>query len=391
MAVVYHSNNQLLPANQRNADVANLAVNGIAPVMQQRNMAAFRVQGIEACLYNHITAGRICSCQGKHKKINSRLNKDGKADEGFINQILTGTSFGTSQFGVDDSTGAESYVPETASNPKYDLQIPSPEAVQEQQEDELVSLDDIVGSFDAVALGITDSACPVCYGTGFVGGFTLYNGYRKVIPCEDFSLPAQAELKIQNSPFSAISNFATIKIHLPKYVVAIDSFRLLNKMKIIESAAMFIDGKKADYATVMSFCDGKEHTLTFISSTPVEFTHLEIQLNLSKESVYMEVPRLTKSSNLTIIDSTEPFQILLSPNIPHADKLDIVTESMWGKALMIQDVSWHNTKERQMLGWECNARVIQPQELYNFLPRRQRVATKQQTTNAAIGNMFTRF
>ena len=71
--------------------------------------------------------------------------------------------------------------------------------------------------------------------------------------------------------------------------------------------------------------------------------------------------------------------------------MDIITESMWGKALMIQDVSWHNTKERQMLGWECNARVIQQQEIFNFLPRRQRVPYKQQTTNAAIGNMFTRF
>ena len=390
MAVVYHSNNQLLPANQRNADVANFAVNGIAPVMQQRNMAAFRVQGIEACLYNHMTAGRICSCQGKHKKINTRLNKEGKASEGFINQILTGASFGTSQFGVDDSNGAESYVPETAAYPKHDYQVPSPEQQQAQIEDELVSLDDIVGSFDAVALGITDSACPVCYGTGFVGGFTLYNGFRLVLPCEDFSLPATAELRIQNSPFSAVTNFASIKLHLPKGVVSIDAFRLLNKMKLVE-CTMFIDSKKLDYAAVMAHCDGKEHTLTIMSAVPFEFTHLEIQLNLSKESVYMEVPRMTKSSNLSIIDSTEPFQILLSPNIPHADRLDIVTESMWGKALMIQDVSWHNTKERQMLGWECNARVIQQQELFNFLPRRQRVATKQQTTNAAIGNMFARF
>lgn len=390
MAVVYHSNNQLLPANQRNADVAEFALRKIAPVMQQRNMTAFRVQGIEACLYNHITAGRICSCQGKHKKINSRLNKDGKADEGFINKILTGTSFGTSQFGVDDSTGAESYVPDTAANPKYDSLVLSPQQQQVQMDDELVSLDDIVGNFDAVALGITDSACPVCYGTGFVGGFTLYNGYRKVVPCEDFALPAQAELRVQNSPFSVVTNFASVKLYLPKNAIAIDSFRLLNKMKLVD-AVLFIDGKKADYKTVLSACDGKEHTITILSDIPIEFTHLEVQLNLSKESVFMEVPRLTKSSNLTVIDSTEPFQILLSPNIPHADKLDIVTESMWGKALMIQDVSWHNTKERQMLGWECNARVIQPQELYNFLPRRQRVATKQQTTNAAIGNMFTRF
>lgn len=387
MTVVYHSNNQLLPANQRNADVAELAVSGIAPVMQQRNMAAFRVQGIEACLYNHLTAGRICSCQGKNKKINTRLNEEGKASEGFINQILTGASFGTSQFGVIDDD-SEQYIPNVAEYPKYDYQVKSP-----QQTDPLentMSLDDIVGDFDAVALGITDSACPVCYGTGFVGGFSLYNGFRLVIPCEDFSLPADAELRVQNIPFSVITKFASIKARLPKHAVAIDAFRLLNKMQVVD-CAMFIDGVKANYQSVLSFCDGKEHLITMISNSAFEFTHLEIQLNLSKESVFMEVPRMTKASALTVIDSTDPFQILLSPNIPHADKLDIVTESMWGKALMIQDVSWHNTKERQMLGWECNARVIQQQEIFNFLPRRQRVPYKQQTTNASIGNMFTRF
>lgn len=390
MTVVYHSNNQLLPANQRNADVAEQAIKGIAPIMQQRNMAAFRVQGIEACLYNHLTAGRICSCQGKHKKINSRLNKDGKADEGFINQILTGTSFGTSQFGIDDND-LEAYVPETADYPKNDFQVKSPQQTNPiALEEETVSLDDIVGDFDAVALGITDSACPLCYGTGFIGGFSLYNGYRKVIPCEDFTLPADAELFIQKTPFSAKAKFTSVKVFLPKHAVAIDAFRLLNKMQVIQ-CMMFIDGKYADYKTVLSFCDGKEHLITMMSNNEFEFTHLEIQLNLSKESVFMEVPRMTKASALTVIDSTDPFQILLSPNIPHADKLDIITESMWGKALMIQDVSWHNTKERQMLGWECNARVIQQQEIFNFLPRRQRVPYKQQTTNAAIGNMFTRF
>lgn len=390
MTVVYHSNNQLLPANQRNADVAEHAIKGIALVMQQRNMAAFRVQGIEACLYNHLTAGRICSCQGKNKKINSRLNQEGKADEGFINEILTGSSFGTSQFGVDDND-LESYVPETGNYPKNDFQVKSPQQTDPiALEEETLSLDDIVGNFDAVALGITDSACPLCYGTGFVGGFSLYNGYRKVIPCEDFALPADAELYIQKNPFSASTKFASIKLYLPKHAVAIDAFRLLNKMKTL-TCSMFIDGKQADYKTILAHCDGREHLLTILSDKEFEFTHLEIQLNLSRESVFMEVPRMTKASALTVIDSTDPFQILLSPNIPHADKLDIVTESMWGKALMIQDVSWHNTKERQMLGWECNARVIQQQEIFNFLPRRQRVAYKQQTTNAAIGNMFTRF
>lgn len=390
MAVVYHSNNQLLPANQRNADVASFAVSGIASVMQQRNIAAFRVQGIEACLYNHLSSGHICSCQGKSKKINSRLNEDGKASQGFINSILTGETFNTSQFGIDDS-GLESYVPETANYPDRNDFLPSPEETNPDLSGEL-SLDEIVGDFDASALGITDSTCPICFGTGFIGGFSLYNGFRLVIPCEEFSLPADGELLLQNTPFSAKTSYATAEIVLPKGTVSVDAFRLLNGFKLAEDFTVLLDGLPVSTSSVLAKADGRKHIVTIMSaSSRSEFTHLEIQLNLSTESVYMEVPKLNKSSSVSILDSTDPFQILLSPNIPHVDKLDIITESMWGKALMVQDVSWHNTKERQMLGWECNARVVQQQEVFNFLPRRQRIATKQQTTNPAIGNMFTRF
>lgn len=390
MAVVYHSNNQLLPANQRNADVASFAVSGIASVMQQRNIAAFRVQGIDICLYYHLSSGHICSCQGKSKKINSRLNENGKASQGFINGILTGETFNTSQFGIDDS-GLESYVPETANYPDRNDFLPSPEETNPDLSGEL-SLDEIVGDFDASTLGITDSTCPICFGTGFIGGFSLYNGFRLVIPCEEFSLPADGELLLQNTPFSAKTSYATAEIVLPKGTISVDAFRLLNGFKLAEDFTVLLDGLPVSTSTVLAKADGRKHTVTIMSaSNRSEFTHLEIQLNLSVESAYMEVPKLNKSSSVSILDSTDPFQILLSPNIPHVDKLDIITESMWGKALMVQDVSWHNTKERQMLGWECNARVVQQQEVFNFLPRRQRVATKQQTTNPAIGNMFTRF
>ena len=51
------TNNQLLPANQRAADVAANAVEGIMPVLQQRTNAAFRVQGMTAIIYKRLFTG----------------------------------------------------------------------------------------------------------------------------------------------------------------------------------------------------------------------------------------------------------------------------------------------------------------------------------------------
>ena len=112
--------------------------------------------------------------------------------------------------------------------------MPSPEDTNPDLSGDL-SLDEIVGDFDASALGITDSTCPICFGTGYIGGFSLYNGFRLVIPCEEFTLPADGELLIQNTPFSAKTTYAAADVVLPKGTVSVDAFRLLNGFKIADS------------------------------------------------------------------------------------------------------------------------------------------------------------
>lgn len=386
MAVIVQSNNRILPNNQRNADVAALAVERLADTAAGRMQSAFRVQGIEACIYNRLTSGEICSCQGKHKHLNHRLGKDGKADMGTINEIVNGGSFAIDGFGIQTDT-AESYIaPGTKDYPpplSEHIELPGDTDIPDAEG--LRSLDDIVGDFDAVAFGIADSACPVCFGTGFVGGFSLYNGFRKVITCYNTALPPEAELLIEKTPWSAKTKYFNIKTILPKHIVDIDAFRVLNLDKPVR-AKLFIDGMPLSQAVIRRACDGRAHTITAIGDRVFEFTHLELQFNLSRESSYMEVPKLRKGDSLALVDATDPFQVLLSPNIPRIDRLDIITESMWGKALMIQSNTWLNTKERKMLGWECDARVVQPQEIFNLLPRRERIATKAVTMPPIAGN-----
>ena len=98
MPVLKLTNNQLLPANQRASDVAAFAVEGIADVQQQRINAAFHVQGVQALIYHRLNNGRKCSCQSHMHKLGARLNKDGTANPGLINELLTGVQFGTVQY-----------------------------------------------------------------------------------------------------------------------------------------------------------------------------------------------------------------------------------------------------------------------------------------------------
>lgn len=63
MPVLHLSNNDLIPSNQRNSDVAAFAVEGIAAIQQQKTNAAFHVQGVQCILYRRLNTGMRCSCQ----------------------------------------------------------------------------------------------------------------------------------------------------------------------------------------------------------------------------------------------------------------------------------------------------------------------------------------
>ena len=106
-------------------------------------------------------------------------------------------------------------------------------------------------------------------------------------------------------------------------------------------------------------------------------THVELQVSLSAEHAYFEIPRLSKSGDRSVLERTEPFQILMSPEVPQISSMDVIIESQQGKALLVGPVSPWQTRNRQGLGWECQVRVVQPTELYNLLPRRGKVYGQQ--------------
>lgn len=112
-------------------------------------------------------------------------------------------------------------------------------------------------------------------------------------------------------------------------------------------------------------------------------THLEMQFGLSKEPVYFEIPKLTKTSDISLLEQQEPFQIIVSPDIPHLDSMDIIADSQLGKILIVQNANPWNTRNRNMLGYECQVRVAQPQELWNILPRRRHVTGQKRVRAAA--------
>lgn len=374
----------LVPSNARAADVASRMVEQLVPLQQRRTAAAFRVQGLESVLYTHLTSGRVCSCKSSETQL-SGLSPDGKAPEGVINRMIAGVEFDVSPYSnrpaqkasAEDGFYIDWDAHDDAKRVGPDLTesaiVQDSPGVGDAGAYDPANLDDIINSFDAVDVGFLDVACPICFGTSFVGGYTPYRTWRSVLVPLDFD--HQEYVDYTKSPWELPPCTFSTSVVLPRGAVAIDSFRVFRNRNQVW-AKVSIDGHSVDSPIqALTYCDGRPHLLSFETAEPM--THVELQFALSRESAYFEFPKLARSSDRSLLDSTEPFQILMSPEVPQISSMDVIVESQTGRALLVGNVTPWQSRQRSGLGWECQVRVVQPQELYTLLPRRGKVYGQQ--------------
>lgn len=365
-------------ANARASDVAARLTESVIPLQQQKMAAAFRVQGIQGILYSHLRQGVRCSCHSKNV-VTSQLSPDGKASPGAINRVLSGGKFGISDYADTPETEFDEFdeLPTSPKNPfnKWmgDLNTgdnqPSDSSLVNDDGQSVGNVDDILGDFDLGSAGFSDVSCPICFGSSYVGGYSMFNGHRLVIVPQQMQTASNLDLHT----FELSPGTHTTTINLPLGAVSLDVFRAM-RGDIPVVARFKIDGQSTANTNVLRFCDGKPHILTIEAGVPI--THIEIQFATSNESLYFEFPKRTKTSDLSLLEQEEPFQIIVSPDIPVLNTLDVIAESQTGKLLLVTTANPWNSRNRQMLGHEVMVRVTQPQELYRILPIRRHVANQ---------------
>lgn len=403
MPVKSSVNNRILPANGRASDVAQRAIQEILPIQQLRSQAAFRVQGFEGVLYNRLYQGQKCTCKSSQKHLATRLDERGKASPTTINELMTGEVFDVSAYGRNEPQRVYDpfnsiVAPEAPSNNHqgvFDNVSTEADALPTRVVDQgygdngpvdiEIDLDAIANDFDVTSLGYNEVACAVCFGAGFVGGYSALYGHRVVRTCDQVELGAQDIIDAMYSPWRCLSQGFKFVETLPFGAVALDAMRVMKDHRPV-GANFTIDGQPVNEVSVLRYCDGRPHLIEVLFSEPTEFTHVELQFKTSREDAFFEFPKLSKGSATEMLDTTEPFQIILGPMVPNVQVEDIFTDSTHGKSMIVQSVNEWNTRTRQVLGWEVQVRVLQPTEIYNALPRRGRIQTKPQTSNMVHDN-----
>lgn len=441
MAYRESGNNQtIIPANNRNIDVARQAIQEIAPVQQQKYKAAFAVHGYPCLVYTRARSGNKCSCMGHRKIANSILGEDGKASQGVIAEMLTGERFRTTVYGTErwaangfkspqydpnnpidpvitpvvSSNGEMPYLEPSMQFEGFDSEnVTSPDAKNpftssfdvvaepgtfpnERTHDgvhdivgdngpvTVETLDDLMGDWDTGTMSFYEAGCPVCFGTGHVGGYNPLYASRQVFT-PDMVYLQEGSIIPGDLPWAANGTFEA-NIVFPRGASALNSCTLFMGNKRV-GYKMFIDQVQANAANIMRFCDGKPHGVRVEMPQDQTWTHFEVQFSVGTTTAMFDFPRQSRSADMNMIDPTEPFQIVISPDVPQALTAgDVIAESVTGKMLMVETVERWNTRNRITLGQTIRVHVIQDREYPFLLPRIHRVPTKDRTTNNQLDN-----
>lgn len=398
MPFVTRSNNRILPPNARATAVASSAVSALVSAQRLKYHAAFVVQGYPVCVYHRLTSGLKCHCQNKDRAAASRLNSDGHASAGFLNSLLTGSEFAVMPYArtAARQPGMIFHVDESEVNAPslYDDQDygQSSNRIVGSMRDDYGS-DPEMGATTIVSegtgnrgpfsdaiendgltmdlFGVTDIACPVCFGSGFVGGFSILNGTRLVLNYQHpgVTLPPEASIAVEDRVPAIDTTYAEFAITLPVGGSFVDAVRVWRDRDAVQ-AKLFIDGTPlSNQNSILPFFDGRRHVLRLEPTG--KFTHVEIQVAHSTETQYVDFPKVQRSNLAELIDSMEDLQLVASPMIPLIRPDDVISDGVHNKVFHVKSCTGQHDRNASVLGWECDVRVVQTQEVLNTLPRRR--------------------
>jgi hypothetical protein len=395
--------------------VAKRAIRDLMPAQQRKYDNAFQVQGYETVVYNRLTTGLVCSCQAQNKVFTSILGEDGKMPEGRINELLTGglefkvQTYGNTSKGRDDLREPRN-IPllkrdnqlygefNTKKQPEFENDGALTDAyatvtgkktgdMGARNELEQMDLDDIVENFDTNSYDNSGTKCTVCFGSGFVGGYSVLYGWRNVLTVnspEFMGNSLNGTIEVNHKPNKFFAKVAVWTVVLPRNCIYIDAFKVWNNTDRIVDGEVRIDNIPYSDDLFRASCDGRPHVISIRFDDLTYFTHIEIQVCQSSTLALLEFPKLQSSTNIEVRDLTDDVQIIASPVIPKLAARDVLVESTFGKRFIVGPATKWNDRERNVMGWEVTSRVIQPSELLSYLPRRRKMG--QRTTNPVRDN-----
>lgn len=391
------------PRNNRAAAVAKTRLAAITPLAQQEMMNSLGVNGFPSLVYKKLTpgSGHVCSCS---KTVSTDptapvFDDAGNATQAHISSLLEGSQFGIMDYARQPTKANQVGPlngPETTLNDPTKL-LRSPDLTSTDPSDPLattITEEPAEGMFEVNPGAYENGACSVCYGTGVVGGFQLYGGYRIVI---ENSFPGiqltNVTLDQTEAPHQLMFYAADAAIYFDLTLPFGASAQRIGCYLGRDPAPVWVQINTAngwqpfDITTASQYMDGLPHSFRAYSGVTqeVRITHIEIQL-YQIGMIPVEFPHLSRTGDLSILDPVQDVQLYIPPTIPFLYPGDIVADAVYGKLWRLKTVQYNKDSLKRNMAFECDARFIQPYEYLSDLWVPSELSTAQVTLEPRLSN-----
>lgn len=388
MPIQHRSNRVLHARNSKSVAIAQQKIQQVADMAQEQYVNALAVNGYDALIYNRLTSGRRCTCSTVFNHAATQvLDSNGHATEAHIQSLLTGAEFSIEDYGVQvnpkpsatgiqmiKSLSPEDYPVESI----YGRHKVSPE-MSDPLATDVVETQNLEDAFAEVNLGaVTAQKCALCYGSTYVGGYSLHNGNRFVLDatyptCELMGYTVANETYPNLLKRTDNSGYIAFIVTLPVGVVSVDRIKVWNNSTELNSYALRIGTNLTnlttlDTGTILEYATGTPCLI--VVSEVDDFSHVELQFNMSTVPTYIEYPRLSKTGDLSVLEAIDSVQIIVSPLVPSVQPWDIIVDNVFKKSWRVTSSNWFNDRNLNVHGWDVQARLVQSYEVFTGLSGR---------------------
>lgn len=402
MGIVSRRFRQPQPRNNGSVNIARSSIDQITPLAVRQQQNAIAVDGFPVLYYRRKTTGLRCSCCGAKQDqpiptivpgTVEALQPDGKGTANYLASVLSGSVFSIDRYGSRplqiDANGGDNPQRSTPSSPLVrelavehhtsDLDDPFGDVIEPTDIDDLY--DTRVENNVAIGAGVT--ACGVCLGTGYVGGYDCFNAMRTIYDTQYADWSGDFHLDESEHPASFVCDGAEgeppqalLPVLLPAGAIGIDCIRVWNnrtQLTNVRIEILTVGGYIPAGSNLVQKCDGLWHQLRilFDPNLESEFTHIEIQFDIGADPVYADWGPVAFNENLQTMDNMANVSVVLSSTVPNVGLKDIICEDVHNRAWAVVDYTGGMDREKQLHGWDVSTRVIQKQELASLLPHRR--------------------
>ena len=300
-----------------------------AELQVQKYLNSLASSGIVGTVYAPLTTGQECTCNPN----NSLLDEDGDLTESGFDHIHKLATAKESVFSYSD----------------FELGYDDPEKTTDTENNVSDRFNQLNGF-----VPYDSSLCGVCYGVGYVGGYTVSNGHRYVL---DTQAEGRTDFKLNTDRqphYYTGGSYIKYEVTLPKWDgQTIKISRLWNDLELIPTNLYNVTLPELGQLG------------TILIETTQEFTHFEIQF--TTKPCFIDIPQLESKLDPTMMGNDLQTTMYIDPRV-NVINYGVIRESKYNRAWQITQTKPH-FDNNILVFWEVETRLISQQEIYNFLAR----------------------